>query len=107
VGGPLFTLISLILNAIVVSNYARHKEALSLLAAERLRLQVRSAGVLARVQQQQEELSEKVESLIRPAIRKIQETLASASSAAVIGSLREAADEVVRPLSKEVAEGRR
>jgi len=105
VGGPLFTLISLILNAIVVSNYARHKEALSLLAAERLRLQVRSAGVLARVQQQQEELSEKVESLIRPAIRQIQETLASASSAAVIGSLRDAADEVVRPLSREVAEG--
>jgi signal transduction histidine kinase len=105
VGGPLFTLISLILNAIVVSNYARHKEALSMLAAERLRLQVRSAGVLARVQQQQEELSAKVESLIRPAIRKIQETLASASSAAVIGSLRDAADEVVRPLSREVAEG--
>jgi len=105
VGGPLFTLISLILNAIVVSNYARHKEALALLAAERLRLQVRSAGVLARVQQQQEELGEKVESLIRPAIRKIQETLASASSAAVIGSLRDAADEVVRPLSREVAEG--
>ncbi len=105
VGGPLFTLIALILNAIVVSNYARHKEALSMLAAERLRLQVRSAGVLARVQQQQEELSEKVESLIRPAIRKIQETLASASSAAVIRSLRDAADEVVRPLSREVAEG--
>jgi signal transduction histidine kinase len=61
--------------------------------------------VLARVQQQQEELSEKVELLIRPAIRKIQETLASASSAAVIGSLRDAADEVVRPLSREVAEG--
>jgi signal transduction histidine kinase len=105
VGGPLFTLISLILNAIVVSNYARHKEALSLLAAERLRLQVRSAGVLARVQQQQEELSAKVESLIRPAARKIQETLASASSASVIGSLRDAADEVIRPLSREVAEG--
>jgi signal transduction histidine kinase len=105
VGGPLFTLIALILNAIVVSNYARHKEALSLLAAERLRLQVRSAGVLARVQQQQEELSAKVEFLIRPAVRKIQETLASASSAAVIGSLRDAADEVIRPLSREVADG--
>ena len=105
VGGPLFTLIALILNAILASNYARHKEALVSLAAERLRLQVRSAGVLARVQQQQEELSEKVESLIRPAIRKIQETLSSASSEAVIGSLRDAADEVVRPLSREVAEG--
>jgi signal transduction histidine kinase len=105
VGGPLFTLIALILNAIVASNYARHKEALAQLAAERLRLQVRSAGVLARVQQQQEELTEKVESLIRPAIKRIQETLTSASSAAVIGSLRNAADEVVRPLSREVAEG--
>ena len=105
VGGPLFTLMSLILNSILVSNYARHKEALVALAAERLRLQVRSAGVLARVQQQQEELSEKVESLIRPAIRKIQETLSSASSEAVIGSLRDAADEVIRPLSREVAEG--
>jgi signal transduction histidine kinase len=105
VGGPLFTLISLILNAILVSNYARHKEALVSLAAERLRLQVRSAGVLARVQQQQEELVDKVETLIRPAIRKIQETFSTDSSAAVISSLRDAADEVVRPLSREVADG--
>jgi len=105
VGGPLFTLISLILNAIVASNYLRHKEALVLLAAERLRLQVRSAGVLARVQQQQEELSAKVDTLIRPAIRKIQDTFTSDSSAAVISSLRNAADDVVRPLSREVAEG--
>jgi signal transduction histidine kinase len=105
VGGPLFTLIALVLNAIVASNYARHKEALVLLAAERLRLQVRSAGVLARVQQQQEELASKVETLIRPAIRKIQETFNSDSSSAVIISLRIAADEVVRPLSREVAEG--
>ena len=105
VGGPLFTLIALVLNAIVASNYARHKEALSLLAAERLRLQVRSAGVLARVQQQQEELAAKVETLIKPAIRKIQETFTSDSSSAVISSLRNAADEVVRPLSREVAEG--
>jgi len=105
VGGPLFTLITLILNAILASNYARHKEALVQLAAERLRLQVRSAGVLARVQQQQEELVSKVETLIRPAVRKIQETFTSDSSAAVISSLRDAADEVVRPLSREVAEG--
>lgn len=105
VGAPIFTLIVLVLNAIVASNYARHKEALSLLAAERLRLQVRSAGVLARVQQQQEELTAKVETLIRPAIRKIQETFNSDSSSAVISSLRTAADEVVRPLSREVAEG--
>lgn len=105
VGGPLFTLIALILNAIVASNYARHKEALVLLAAERLRLQVRSAGVLARVQQQQEELAAKVDTLIRPAIRKIQENFSSDSSAAVISSLRTAADDVVRPLSREVAEG--
>jgi signal transduction histidine kinase len=105
VGGPLFTLIALVLNAIVASNYARHKEALVLLAAERLRLQVRSAGVLARVQQQQEELASKVETLMRPAIRKIQETFTSDSSSAVIISLRNAADEVVRPLSREVAEG--
>ena len=105
IGGPLFTLIALVLNAIVASNYARHKEALVLLAAERLRLQVRSAGVLARVQQQQEELASKVETLIRPAIGKIQETFTSDSSSAVIESLRNAADEVVRPLSREVAEG--
>ena len=105
VGGPLFTLISLVLNAILASNFARHKEALVLLAAERLRLQVRSAGVLARVQQQQEELIAKVDTLIRPAIRKIQESFTKESSAAVIGSLRDAADEVVRPLSREVAEG--
>jgi signal transduction histidine kinase len=105
VGGPLFTLVSLTLNAILASNYARHKEALLMLAAERLRLQVRSAGVLARVQQQQEELVAKVETLIRPAVRKIQDTFSTDSSESVISSLRDAADEVVRPLSREVAEG--
>ena len=105
VGGPLFTLIALILNSIAASNYARYKEALVLLAAERLRLQVRSAGVLARVQQQQEELTAKVETLIRPAIKNIQETFSSDSSSEVINSLRTAADDVVRPLSREVAEG--
>ena len=105
VGGPLFTLIALILNAILASNFSRHKEALVLLAADRLRLQVRSAGVLARVQQQQEQLAAKVETLIRPAIKRIQETFNSDSSASVVNSLRDAADEVVRPLSKEVAEG--
>jgi signal transduction histidine kinase len=105
VGGPLFVLISLILNSILVSNFARHREALVALAAERLRLQVRSAGVLARVQQQQEELVDKVETLIRPTMRKIQETFTTDSSAAVISSLRDAADEVVRPLSREVADG--
>jgi signal transduction histidine kinase len=61
--------------------------------------------VLARVQQQQEELAAKVETLIRPAIRKIQENFSSDSSQAVISSLRTAADDVVRPLSREVAEG--
>ena len=105
VGGPIFTLIALVLSAILASNYARHKEALVLLAAERLRLQVRSAGVLARVQQQQEELVEKVETLFRPAIRKIQETFTTKSSEELIHSLKDAADEVVRPLSREVAEG--
>jgi len=104
VGGPLFTLIALILNAILASNFSRHKEALVLLAADRLRLQVRSAGVLARVQQQQEQLAAKVETLIRPAIKRIQETFNSDSSALVVSSLRDAADEVVRPLSKAVAE---
>jgi signal transduction histidine kinase len=105
VGGPLFTLVALILNAILVSNFARHKQALVSLAAERLRLQVRSAGVLARVQQQQEELVDKVGTLIRPTMRKIQETFTTESSAAAISSLRDAADEVVRPLSREVADG--
>ena len=46
-----------------------------------------------------------METLIRPAIKRIQETFNSDSSASVVNSLRDAADEVVRPLSKEVAEG--
>jgi signal transduction histidine kinase len=57
------------------------------------------------VQQQQEELTAKVETLIRPAIKKIQETFSRESSSEVINSLRTAADDVVRPLSREVAEG--
>jgi signal transduction histidine kinase len=103
-GGPVFTFVTLTVAAVLASNYQRHKELLSALADERYRLQIRSAGIRAKVQIQREELQSKVRNLLDPAISKIQASLSSHSSVAVINSLRSTVDEVVRPLSIEVAE---
>jgi len=103
-GGPIFTFVTLTLSAVLASNYQRHRESLAALADERYRLQIRSAGIRAKVQIQREELLEKVRSLLDPAIAKIQANLTGQSSSEAIGSLRSTVDDVVRPLSMEVAE---
>jgi signal transduction histidine kinase len=103
-GGPVFTFVTLTVSAVLASNYQRHRESLSVLADERYRLQIRSAGIRAKVQIQREELREKVRSLLDPAISKIQANLSGQSSVAVINSLQSTVEEVVRPLSIEVAE---
>jgi signal transduction histidine kinase len=103
-GGPIFTFVTLTLAAVLASNYQRHRESLTALADERYRLQIRSAGIRAKVQIQREELLEKVRSLLDPAIAKIQANLTGQSSTEAIDSLRSTVDEVVRPLSLEVAE---
>jgi signal transduction histidine kinase len=103
-GGPIFTFVTLALAAVLASNYQRHRESLAALADERYRLQIRSAGIRAKVQIQREELLEKVRSLLDPAIAKIQANLTGHSSFEAIDSLRSTVDDVVRPLSMEVAE---
>ncbi len=103
-GGPVFTFVTLTVAAVLASNYQRHRESLSALADERYRLQIRSAGIRAKVQIQREELLSKVRNLLDPAISKIQATLSGQSSIAVINSLQSTVDEVVRPLSLEVAD---
>lgn len=103
-GGPIFTFVTLTLSAVLASNYQRHRESLAALADERYRLQIRSAGIRAKVQIQREELLAKIRSLLDPAIAKIQVNLSGQSSTEAIDSLRQTVDEVVRPLSMEVAE---
>ena len=103
-GGPIFTFVTLTVAAVLASNYQRHRESLTALADERYRLQIRSAGIRAKVQIQREELLGKVRSLLDPAIAKIQANLTGESSTEAIDSLRSTVDEVVRPLSLEVAE---
>jgi signal transduction histidine kinase len=103
-GGPIFTFVTLTVAAVLASNYQRHRESLTALADERYRLQIRSAGIRAKVQIQREELLSKVRSLLDPAIAKIQANLTGKSSTEAIDSLRSTVDEVVRPLSLEVAE---
>lgn len=103
-GGPIFTFVTLTLAAVLASNYQRHRESLAALADERYRLQIRSAGIRAKVQIQREELLEKIRSLLYPAIAKIQANLTGQSSTEAIDSLRSTVDDVVRPLSMEVAE---
>jgi signal transduction histidine kinase len=104
VGGPIFTLATLMTGAVLAGNFSRHREALNNLADERHRLQIRSASVRAKVELQREELLTKVKNLIDPAIRKIQSSLGKETSAEVISSIRSTVDDVVRPLSLEVSQ---
>lgn len=103
-GGPVFTFATLTVSAVLASNYQRHRDALVALADERYRLQIRSASIRAKVQIQREELLSKVKNLLDPAIARIQGGLAGASSSAIIESLKSTVEDVVRPLSNEVAE---
>jgi len=103
-GGPIFTFVTLTVSAVLASNYQRHRESLAALADERYRLQLRSASIRAKVQIQREELLEKVRNLLDPAIARIQATLTGKSSTEAIQSLKSTVDDVVRPLSLEVAE---
>jgi len=103
-GGPIFTFVTLTVSAVLASNYQRHRESLAALADERYRLQLRSASIRAKVQIQREELLEKVRNLLDPAIARIQSTLTGKSSTEAIESLKSTVDDVVRPLSLEVAE---
>ena len=103
-GGPIFTFVTLTVSAVLASNYQRHRESLAALADERYRLQIRSAGIRAKVQLQREELLSKVRTLMDPAIAKIQASLGGQSSTEAISSLKSTVDDVVRPLSIEVAE---
>ena len=104
IGGPLFAFATLTVAAVLASNYQRHRDALTALADERYRLQIRSAGIRAKVQIQREELLGKVRNLLDPAIAKIQAGLSGQPSKAVIESLQSTVEDVVRPLSAEVAE---
>lgn len=104
IGGPLYTFATLTVAAVLASNYQRHRDALAALADERYRLQIRSAGIRAKVQIQREELLSKVKNLLDPAIAKIQAGLSGQPSRAVIQSLQSTVEDVVRPLSAEVAE---
>jgi signal transduction histidine kinase len=103
-GGPVFTFVTLTVSAVLASNYQRHRESLVALADERYRLQIRSAGIKAKVQIQREELLSKVRVLLDPAIAKIQANLGGQSSTDAISSLQSTVEEVVRPLSIELAE---
>lgn len=102
-GAPAFTVIMMTVCVVLASNYLRHREALVNLAKERHRLQIASAGIRAKVEIQREELLSRVRSLLDPAISKVQQNLAGGSNLAV-ESLRSTVDEVVRPLSSELAE---
>jgi signal transduction histidine kinase len=103
-GAPIFTLVTLTVSAILAGNYSRHREVLNELSEERYRLQIRSAAVRAKVELQREELIAKVKNLIDPAISKIQQSLTKQASAEAVQSLRLTVDNVIRPLSTEVAE---
>lgn len=100
VGAPVFTFAMLSVSAVLASNYRRHREVLDELATERYKLQLRSAGIAAKVELQREELLAKIRSLLDPAIKKVQQSLVGQSA---VESLRATVDEVVRPLSLEVA----
>lgn len=103
IGAPIFTVIMMTICVVLTSNYKRHRAALSDLANERHRLQLRSASIRAKVEIQREQLLSRVRDLLNPAIARVQQNLAGESGVA-IAALRSTVEDVVRPLSSELTE---
>lgn len=107
-GAPSFTVVTMSLAAILSANDRLYKESLQRLSDERQQLQLSSLGESAKVQLQREELLSKVEAILDPALRKIQQTLHESDNNTkdAVSSLTATVDYVIRPLTKEVAETR-
>lgn len=104
-GSPLFIVVSLSLVTVLVSNSVRATQELAKLETSRLVLEKRLNSMRAEISRMNSEVAGNVSGLISPVIQELMVKIkGSKELAREIQELRTTVDEVVRPLSIEIAE---
>lgn len=106
-GSPLFILIAMSLVAVLVSNSVRATEELRALETSRKALEQRLSSMRTEIAKLNAEVAGRVSGLISPVIQDLIARLSAARSSelkAEIASLRSTVDDVIRPLSLDVAQ---
>jgi signal transduction histidine kinase len=106
-GSTLFILVSLSLVTVLVSNSVRATEELAKLETSRLVLEKRLSSMRFEISRMNSELAGQVSGLISPVIKELMEKIKGAKSNELgreVQSLRRTIDDVIRPLSQDVAQ---
>ena len=99
IGGAVFVSGSLITMSIFVASQLKHEVALGGLESEKTFLDELRGGIRERIKIQQETLLVSVQEALAPVLKKVKDFGAESEPAQVIAELKEAVDQVVRPLS--------
>ncbi len=102
VGGAVFVSGSLITMSIFVASQMKHEAVLGGLESEKAVLDELRGGIRERIKVQQETLLATVQQALAPVLKKVKDFGAGSEPALVIAELKEAVDQVVRPLSHDV-----
>ena len=102
IGGAVFVSGSLITMSIFVASQLKHEAVLAGLESEKAVLDELRGGIRERIKVQQETLLATVQQALAPVLKKVKDFGAGSEPAMVIAELKEAVDQVVRPLSRDV-----
>lgn len=105
-GSPMFVFVSLSLVTVLVSNSVRASNELAELETSRLALQQRLSSMRAEISRMNSEVAGRVSGLISPVIQQLMSNLKGAKAEEIgneIQALRSTVDDVVRPLSLDLA----
>jgi signal transduction histidine kinase len=106
-GSPLFILVSLSLVTVLVSNSVRATAELEKLETSRLLLEKRLNSMRAEISRMNAEVAGRVSGLISPVIQELMLKIQGAKSSELgleVKALRSTIDEVIRPLSQDIAQ---
>ena len=106
-GSPMFVFVSLSLVTVLVSNSVRASLALGELETSRLVLEKRLSSMRGEISRQNAEVAGRVSGLLSPVIQELMQNLKGAKAAEMgkeVQALRATVDDIVRPLSLDIAE---
>lgn len=108
VTAPLYVNSVMMVFAVAVSNVKRYQASVAELSAERVKLQLASVNLKGQIERIRTELVARVNGILEPAILDLQGKLNSindaASSMKAVNGLKETVEQVIRPLSHDVAQ---
>lgn len=106
-GSPMFVFVTLSLVTVLVSNSVRASQALAELETSRLVLEKRLGSMRGEISRQNAEVAGRVSGLLSPVIQELMQNLKGAKAAEMgkeVQALRATVDDIVRPLSLDIAE---